>query len=71
MEIKFTLNDKTVQSYLDHYNEINGTKLSVKTLTPKQEAKIAKVFADLSRGEIHMRTDDHDGFETDQSFGKL
>lgn len=71
MDIRFTLKTSTIQSYLDHFNEVNGTNLVVEILTPDQIEKVTKAFAELAVGEIEMRTDDHSGFETNQYFGKL
>ncbi len=71
MKITFTLKDATIQSYLDNYNECEGTNLQLKTLTPKQLEKIEKAFSGLAVAEFNMRCDDHGGFETERYFGKL
>lgn len=71
MEITFNLPDSVVTDYLDNYNEVKGTNLTLKTLTNEQRNKIEKAFASNARAEFVMRTDDHDGFETHRMFGKL
>lgn len=71
MKITFSLSDEVVQNYLDYYNEVKNTNHNMKTLTPEQRTKVEKAFASNAVSEFKMRTDDHDGFETNRMFGKL
>jgi hypothetical protein len=71
MKITLNLPDKTVQSYLDHFNAFRSTNFQVNTLTVAQTEYVAKKFAETMVGEIVMRTDDHYGFETERMFPRL
>ncbi len=66
MKITFELDDVTVQSYLDHFNEVEGTEFTVDNLTPEDAEKLARLFSELANDEIKMRCDDHSGFQTDE-----
>ncbi len=68
MKVTFELNDKIVQSYLDHFNEVQDTNYQLNTLTPIQLSGVIGAFADEAVGEFEMRTDDHDGFDTSNMF---
>lgn len=67
-QITINVDDKIVQSYLNHYGEVVGRDIKFKDLTDEQREGVLSSLGDELAGEIEMRTDDHSGFETENYF---
>lgn len=69
MLITFELDDDIAEQYLDHWNEVHGKELNFDH--PQVKEEMAKEFGAIAEGELEMRTDDLDGFETENDFPRL